>query len=265
MMSDRLIVFADYGLDDAAATVTLFRSEKRFSHITIVPVGGNVPVETAYENCLTLLSYFKPLQKKITVVDTRHIAQPSEYLAAIHGKDGMGDVLSRRCGKPRFRVERYEQWLENTKGDELLLSLGPMTLVKPLMERHGTYRPVIMGGCVHTPPNFKGYEFNQSLDRAAFSFCTKGPHAAVTLDTCRVDALDMRKREFRGRDVYSKIVRADQALSISRGEEGCYIWDDVTAVCLLHPERFSFTREADKDGNMLYNAVYVSDLPYYAD
>ena len=265
MIKESLIVFADYGLDDAAATVTLFRNEERFSRIHIVPIGGNVPARRSFENCLTLLSFFQPLHEKITVVDTRHIEQPSEYLASIHGNDGMGDVLERRPGKPRFSVVRFEQWLESVKGDETLLSLGPMTLVRSLMEKHSSYTPVIMGGCVRTPPNFKGYEFNQSLDPEAFSFCTRSSHYAVTLDTCRMDELDMRKREFLGQDLYSIIVRADQELSIKRGEEGCYIWDDVAAVCLLHPERFTFTKEKDRDGNMINNAAYVSPLPYYTD
>ena len=175
----------------------------------------------------------------------------------------MGDVLTRQPRRLRLRTEAYETWLAHTDGTEKLLSLGPMTLVKPLMEKHATYEPVIMGGCVHTPPNFNGFEFNQSLDRDAFSFCTRGKHAAVTLDTCRTDRLDMRKVRFDGDDLYARIIRADQALSITRGEDGCYVWDDVAAACLLHPDRFVLTPETDKDGNRLYNAAYVSDKPYY--
>ncbi len=260
---EHLIIFADYGLDDAAASITVFRSEELFSHIDIVPIGGNVPPERAYENCLTLLTYFKPLCRKITVVDTRHIPQPSEYLASIHGKDGMGDVLTRQPGRLRVRKLKYEQWLAGTTGEEKLLSLGPMTLVRPLMEKHPSYEPVIMGGCVKTPPNFNGYEFNQSLDREAFSFCTRGKHAAVTLDTCRVEKLDMRKIRVDGDDLHSRILRADQALSITRGEEGCYVWDDVAAACLLYPERFELVPEDDRDGNRIFNAVYTSDQLYY--
>ena len=260
---DHLIIYADYGLDDAAASVTVFRNEKKFSQIDIVPVGGNVPAEKSFSNCLTLLSYFPELQNKITVVDTREIQQPSEYLAEIHGKDGMGDILFRQPGTIDSTIINYEQWIENTTGKERLLSLGPMTLVKPLMEKHDSYSPVIMGGCVHTPPNFNGYEFNQSLDREAFSFCTRGKHAAITLDTCRIDKLDMRRKVFSGNGLYETIVRADQALSISRKEEGCYIWDDVAAAYLLYPERFVLNKEIDKDGNTLYNAAYISKKEYF--
>ena len=263
MNKRKLIVFADYGLDDAAATATLFRHIKRFSHIDLVPIGGNVPADVSYENCLTLLSYYPSFHRKVTVVDTRAIPQPSEYLASIHGKDGMGDLFTRQNGRLRFRTVDFAAWMETVDGTEQVLSLGPMTLVRPLLEKHASYEPVIMGGCVHTPPNFRGYEFNQCLDTAAFAYCTKRKHAAVTLDTCRVDKLDMRRVEITGDDIHAQILRADQALSISRGEEGCYVWDDVTACYLLFPERFVLHAEQDRDGNTIYNAVYVSDKLYF--
>lgn len=260
-----LIVFADYGLDDAAATATLFRRITRFSHVYLVPIGGNVPADVAFENCLTLLSYYRSLCRWVTVVDTRKIPQPSEYLAQIHGKDGMGDIFTRQDGDLRFEVLGFEKWLGQTDGSERLLSLGPMTLVKPLLERHLSYEPVIMGGFVHSEPNFNGYEFNQALDREAFSFCTKRRHAAITLDTCRTAALDMRGVKMTGDDVHSRILRADQELSVSRGEDGCYVWDDVAAAYLLFPDRFILKKERDKDGNVLYNAEYVSNKVYFED
>ncbi len=262
---ERLIIFADYGLDDAAATATILRHERRFSHIDIVPIGGNVPPAVALRNCYTLLSCYPECLNKITVVDTTDLPQPSEYLAEIHGQDGMGDLF--RPPETPIAVETltFNEWLDTTDGSELVLSLGPMTMVKPLMERHSTYQPVIMGGCVDSEPNFKGYEFNHCLDREAFAFCTKQKHAAITLDTCRTEKLDMRKVTIEGDDVHSQVLRADQRLSVQRGEEGCYVWDDVAAVYLLHPERFTLKQQTDRDGNRIFNAVYVSDKLYFED
>ena len=198
------------------------------------------------------------------MVDTTAVSQPNEYLAEIHGNDGMGDLFD-HTRKAAARTVPFDVWLETTGGTELLLSLGPMTMVEPLMARHSAYFPIIMGGCVHTPPNFRGYEFNQCLDRRAFSYCTKVPHAAITLDTVRVEALDMRLREIEGEDIHAQILRADQKLSIARGEGGCYVWDDVAAAYLLWPERFRLIEEEDLDGNRICNAVYVSDKLYYKD
>lgn len=260
----KLILFADYGLDDAAATATLLQHHDRFDAIDIVAIGGNVPAEVSLRNCHTLLSYFPEVWEKITVVDTTAEPQPSEYLAHIHGDDGMGDLFD-HTRKTAVKTVPFASWLPTTDGTELLLSLGPMTMVVPLMERHSTYFPIIMGGCVHTPPNYHGYEFNHGLDPAAFAVCTKVPHAAITLDTVRVEVLDMRLREIEGEDIHAQILRADQKLSITRGEEGCYVWDDVAAAYLLWPDRFRLTEEEDLDGNRIFNAVYISEKLYFED
>ncbi len=260
----KLIIFADYGLDDAAATATIFNHHQCFEKIFIVPIGGNVPPEVSMRNCNTILMHYPEAWEKVTIVDATHISQPSEYLADIHGKDGMGDVFEPFLEQASVERIKYEEWLESLCGDEVVLSLGPMTLVSPLMKK-APFELIIMGGCVDEEPNFKGYEFNHSLDREAFSFCTKFPHAAITLDTCRVEKLDVRKLEVCGDDVHSRVLRADQELSITRGEDGCYVWDDVAACFLLFPERFKLVEKTDKDGNRLFNAEYISDKLYYMD
>lgn len=260
----KLIVFADYGLDDAAATATILQRHGRFEAIDLVAIGGNVPSEVSLRNCYTLVSYFPEALSKITVVDTTAQPQPSEYLAEIHGNDGMGDLFD-HSRKALVKTVSFRDWLPTTNGTELLLSLGPMTLVKQLMERHSTYFPVIMGGRVRTAPNYHGYEFNHGLDKEAFAFCTKWPHAAITLDTVRTEVLDMRLRDIAGDDIHAQIVRADQQLSITRGEEGCFLWDDVAAIYLLYPDRFRLVPETDQDGNRIYNAVYISEKLYFED
>lgn len=259
---DNLIIFADYGLDDAAATTSIFKEHNRFSKIYIVPIGGNVPVDISYRNCFTLLSLYPELWHKITVVDTLSIPQAGEYLAEIHGNDGMGDIITPADIPVEIEKTDFNDWLETLDGGETVLSLGPMTLVKPLMERH-SHKLIIMGGCVNTPPNFKGYEFNHCLDTEAFSYCVGFPHAAITLDTCRVPVLDMRKYDIKGDSLHEQIIRADQKLSITRNEEGCFVWDDVAACYLLYPERFELREQTDPHQNRIFNAVYISDKLYF--
>ena len=122
-----------------------------------------------------------------------------------------------------------------------------------------------MGGVVKTRPNYRGYEFNQGIDARAFNFCVRFDHVAITLDTCRIDKLDMRKFEISGDDLRSRILRADVRLSITRGEEGCFVWDDLAACYILFPERFEVKSEADPYGNIINNAYYISDKVYYED
>lgn len=262
-MSGKLIIFADYGLDDAAATISVIKKHERFDKIDIVAIGGNVPAPISLRNCITLLNAMPDANSKITVVDTTNTPQRSEYLEEIHGKDGMGDFFSRNIDISSLKLMGYEQWLETLDGNEILLSLGPTTLVKPVLERYRNKQLVLMGGCVDTPPNFGEYEFNEAMDPEAFAFCVRFPHVAVTLDTCRVPKLDMRRLKIDGPDVHSAIIRADQVLSVSRGEEGCYVWDDVAACYLLHPQRFSLVKKTDPHGNVINMAEYISEVEYF--
>jgi len=258
-----IVIFADYGLDDAAATISIFNHSEKFENITIIPIGGNVPVEVSLRNCYSLLSYFPELWHKIKVVCTSHLEQPNEYLAEIHGLDGMGDLFTHTNEEPQVSKQKFEEWLQDFKGNETVLSLGPMTLVRTLLEKHKVGKFVFMGGLVNEKPNFNGYEFNQALDVEAFNFCVNFPHVAITLDTCRTERLDMRKFTIAGDDIHSQILRADKRLSISRGEKGCYVWDDVAACYVLYPDRYEIKQETDPFGNTIYNAYYVSDKLYF--
>ena len=262
-MSGKLIIFADYGLDDAAATISIIKKHGQFDEIYIVAVGGNVPADISLRNCITLLNSMPDANAKITVVDTTQVAQRSEYLEEIHGKDGMGDFFRQNSDTSSLKLTSYDQWLAGLDGEEIILSLGPTTLVKPVLEKISVKQLVLMGGCVDTPPNFGEYEFNEAMDPEAFAFCLTFPHVAVTLDTCRVPKLDMRRLQIEGSDVHSAIIRADQALSITRGEEGCFVWDDVAACYLMHPERFRQVKKTDPHGNVINMAEYISELEYF--
>ncbi len=262
-MGKKLIIFADYGLDDAGATISIFNQRQQFDCVTLVPVGGNVPVEMSFDNAFTLVNLLAQEGEKITVVDTRRQKQTGEYMAEIHGKDGMGDIFPKNTDGTKVDLIDFETWLPTLSGDETVLSLGPMTLVKDFLQRYPHCPLVLMGGCVREEPNFQGYEFNQALDPEAFAFCVKFPHVAITLDTCRTEKLEMRRLHFPENDYHSQVLRADQRLSITRGEDGCYVWDDIAACYILYPERFALVEETDRQGNRLTNAVYISEKEYF--
>ena len=50
---NRIIMFCDYGLDDAIATLHILRHVDMFGKIDVVPIGG---VQTAYRNAHSLLA-----------------------------------------------------------------------------------------------------------------------------------------------------------------------------------------------------------------
>ena len=55
----KLVVFADYGLDDACATVYVLENRERYEGVYIVPVGGNVEAARALTNAKKLLAAAK--------------------------------------------------------------------------------------------------------------------------------------------------------------------------------------------------------------
>ena len=92
----KLVLFCDYGLDDAAATVDALAhaAQDGYSEAVLVAAGGNVPPEVSLENAKKLAAHLPFATVPLTVVDTTQEAQPCEFLKTIHGGDGMGDLFT---------------------------------------------------------------------------------------------------------------------------------------------------------------------------
>lgn len=256
----KLILCCDYGIDDAAATVDalLHAEEDGYSEVVLVAVGGNVPRGVALRNGAKLLAQCRFPHPPVTLVDTTALSQPGEFLKAIHGDDGMGDLFP----DVPVRAVPYAEWLSSLRGGYRLLSLGPMTLILPILERGTCERFVFMGGNIAEEPNYHGYEFNHALDRTAFAEAVKFPHAAVTMDTCRHPLFNIQPVDFTADTLLKRIVLRARERTFLSGEKGCYLWDDIAVKVLRHPEWFAFEERSDRDGNVLSVARYVRGLPY---
>lgn len=260
----KLILCCDYGLDDAAATAdALFHAEKDgYESVVLVAIGGNVPSEVALGNAKKLLAALNFPHPPVTVTDTTAEPQPSENLKLIHGEDGMGDLFP-ACPENVVDTVPFADWLDSLSGEYDLLSLGPMTLVPRILARGTCRRFVFMGGNIAETPNFKGYEFNHALDRAAFSKTVKKyPHVAITMDTCRNAYLNIQKEGVTGDGLLHRIVNRSREMTFVSGEKGCYVWDDVAVKYLRHPDWFSLYAATDRDGNVLTVARYVGTETY---
>lgn len=259
----KLVMLCDYGLDDAAATVDALAhaAADGYSAVDLVAVGGNVPSDVALGNAKKLVCALDFPHPPVTLVDTRALPQPAEFLKSIHGGDGMGDLFSPSGKAERLQSVPFGAWLETLQGGFDLVSLGPMTLTLPVLEKKPK-RFVFMGGNLHEPPNFRGYEFNHCLNREAFARCVKYPHAAVTMDTCRNELFDAGKGTFGGDGLLSKIIRRAKELSSALHEAHCYVWDDIAVKYLRHPDWFELFEGTDRDGNILSVARYTFGAPY---
>ena len=260
----KLVLFCDYGLDDAAATVDALAhaAQDGYSQAVLVAVGGNVPPAVSLANAKKLVAHLPFESVPLTVVDTTGEAQPYEFLKEIHGGDGMGDLFADDDGFSA-PVRDFAGWLAAFEGEYDALSLGPMTLVPRVFAVKPPRRFVFMGGNIAEEPNFHGYEFNHALDRAAFSAVVRAyAHTAVTMDTCRVPALNVQHDPPAGGGLLAKIVRRARDMTFVSGEKGSYIWDDMAVKVLRHPDWFTTYTAADRDGNRLCVARYTLGRRY---
>ena len=259
-----LVMCCDYGVDDAAATVDMLMhaAADAYDGAALVAIAGNVPAAVSLANAKKLVAHLPFRTVPVTVVDTTREVQPAEFLKHIHGNDGMGDLFADDRGfcAP---VVPFSAWLETLPAAYDLLSLGPATLVPRILARGGVERLVLMGGNIAETPNYHGYEFNHALDRAAFSAVTQNfPHVAATMDTCRHPRLNVQPLAVEGEGLMARIVRRAQAMTRVSGEKGCYLWDDIAAKVLRHPEWFALRERTDRDGNVLTVAEYTHTEPY---
>lgn len=256
----KLVIISDYGLDDAAATLSILRNSHLFSQIDILPIGGNVPVSLSFQNIQVLLSNFAGDISKVRIVDTSAIPQPEEHVSVIHGVDGLGDFLSRNISLS-LPIISYSDWISELPNDVTILNLGPMTVLKQIFCDVGCREFIFMGGSVHGIPNYNGYEFNHGMDRLSFEYCVKFPHVGVSLDVA-CPFLDITERDLSKGDLYYTILERYRTLVLNAGEIGCYVWDDIAVQYFLHPEWFLEYDAMDKDGNKLNIVRYISDQSY---
>ncbi len=260
----KLVLFCDYGLDDAAATVDALAhaAQDGYSEAVLVAVGGNVPPEVSLENAKKLAAHLPFGTVPLTVVDTTQEAQPCEFLKTIHGGDGMGDLFADADGF-RSPVAPFAAWLADFEGEYDLLSLGPMTLVPRMLQRKTPRRFVFMGGNIAEQPNFHGYEFNHALNKEAFTAAVRMcAHTAVTMDTCRHPLLNIQNAPPAGGGLLAAIARRAREMTFVSGEKGCYLWDDIAVKALRHPDWFALEEKTDRDGNLLTVARYILNKPY---
>ena len=257
-MPKNLILLCDYGLDDAAATVYLLQHANQFDHIDLLPIAGNMPLRVSHRNAQRILSQYRGQTDQVRLVDTSSIQQPEEELYWIHGHDGMGDILPPDF-EPFANCVDYHDWINHLYPDSCLVSLGPCTVTRRILEQAGEMPLLLMAGNIRETPNYHGYEFNHGMDVEAFAACVKYPHKIATLDTCRHPNCDFYRIDTTGSTLLHRFCKRSAELSRERGEKGAYIYDLITVQYLFAPERFTTEELIDPDGNALTVLKYISD------
>lgn len=257
----KLILLCDYGMDDAIATLALLKYKHLFSAIDILPVGGNVPERTSFENAKKLLNVYEGNLDNVRVIDTLSIEQPCEFLDDIHGGDGMGSLFA-LPDEWAVPVLTYDEWIDSVEPqNSILVSLGPCTVTQMILERHGAMELLFMGDHVAEEPNYKIYEFNYGINPASFDYCLKFPHVCGTLDTCHNPVLDFGENNTMIDPLMHKMVDKLVELGKARGFEHECVYDYCAVCYLIFPERYTTEEKVDPFGNKVTQLKYISDEP----
>jgi inosine-uridine nucleoside N-ribohydrolase len=199
----RVIIDTDPGVDDALALILALQSpELRVEAITTV--SGNVHVDLATRNALTVLGLFPPARRPpVARGADGPLARPLYTAAHVHGDDGLGGVTGLRGpdGQARYRpasealvpedaVSCVLDCIRRFPGELTLIALGPLTNVACALQRdaslmHQLGGLVIMGGAVTVPGNVTAVaEFNIYVDpkAAQIVFASGLPLTLIGLD-----------------------------------------------------------------------------------
>lgn len=202
-MPRHVIIDTDPGVDDALALILALQSPELCVD-AITTVSGNVDVELATQNTLTVLGLFPPERRPpVARGADRPLVRALDTAAPAHGDDGLGGVsrLRTAAGQPcyptvsaahvyRDALACMLDLIRRSPGELTLVALGPLTNLALTLHRDAhTFRQlaevVIMGGAVTMPGNVTPVaEFNIYVDPEAAQavFASGVPITLIGLD-----------------------------------------------------------------------------------
>ena len=202
-MPRHVIIDTDPGVDDALALILALQSPELCVD-AITTVSGNVDVDLATQNALTVLGLFPSERRPLVAKGAdRPLTRSLSTAAHVHGDDGLGG-LSSLCtveGQLRYppasaSLAAYDavtcmlNCIRRSPGELTLIALGPLTnLAHALCRDANSVRQlqgvVVMGGAVTVPGNVTPVaEFNIYVDPEAAQvvFSSGMPITLIGLD-----------------------------------------------------------------------------------
>ncbi len=287
----RILIDTDPGVDDALAILLAMKSpELRVEAITTV--SGNVHVEQATQNLLTILDLLELSEVPIIAKgEAQPLIKPLVMAEHVHGEDGLGNIrkLHNPNGSPRYIPANCEisKWsgvdlileMVDRYPDELVIvALGPLTNISRAIQndpkRMQKLRSIVlMGGVFSEYGNVTTTaEFNIFVDpHAAHEVFNSGVRVHIApLDVTHQVALTGERLdaeiEERSDKISSFLKESTQAcMEFYRehvGFYGLHIHDALPIGMLTHPNFFESVEayvQVETEGN-LTSGMTVADL-----
>ena len=287
----RILIDTDPGVDDALAILLAMKSPE-LQVEAITTVSGNVHVEQATQNLLTILSLLELTEYPIVAKgEAQPLVKPLVMAEHVHGEDGLGNISNLRNpdGSPRYPLANCE--ISTISGVDLILetvdrfpdelvvvALGPLTNISRAIQKDAECMQrlrsiVLMGGVFSEYGNVTTTaEFNVFVDpHAAHEVFNSGmPVHIAPLDVTHQVRLTGERldAEIEGRsDKISCFLKesTQPCMEFYRehvGFYGLHIHDALPIGMLTHPGFFESAEayvQVETEGN-LTSGMTVADL-----
>ena len=180
MMTKKVLIDCDVGVDDALALILAFHSPE-LEVKAVTGVNGNVPLDQVFENIQKVLSLIRPQAKPlITKGADRPLRGKTLYAHSVHGRSGLGEAnIELRKGEawwviaPNPADELIPSMARQYPNEVTLIATGPLTNLALALQKDPAGMKklkdvAIMGGAVRTRGNITPHaEFNIFSDPLA--------------------------------------------------------------------------------------------------
>jgi len=259
-MTRKIIIDTDPGIDDAMAIFLALKNPK-LDVLALTTTYGNVSVELATKNALTLLDLADshiPVAKGVaTPLAAKALAAPD----FVHGKDGFGNINwpeSKREADSRTAAELIVEMVHQYPNEIAIVALGPLGNLAKAIELDPTIvdlvdEVILMGGAVEEKGNVTPVaEANIINDphSADIVFTAGWPLVMVGLDVTHQVLMDndmLCHIRDNGGEMGEFLYKATQFYfdfyKSTFEVEGCYVHDASTIVYAVEPDIFTTTSQ----------------------
>jgi len=241
-------------VDDAAAIITLLRSDLELAGLTTVY--GNAPVQSTTRNALTLVELLRPSLPVYRGVD-RALLAPTRYAPVVHGADGFGELnlpAPKLRRKRRHAVDFILGEAIRLPGRVSVLALGPLTNLAVALAKDPSLAArlsrVVWMGSTGTPGTTREFNLEADPEAAAVVLAAGIPVTVVpwgTAATCLLTGAALCRLQEDGGRLSTIFWQASRVMArfVQRhlGHEGLVLCDLAAAAAVIDPA--TVLREAE--------------------